>query len=224
MIAMGKFSPRPALFCRRKLESLWRRAVSTARARFRGNPARRRHLPRLAAEIRCVRAILRRSRKAFSRAWPGRTRTRLNHRAVPPYPYPPVTHEPKIAALSAKFSQGGLHPFHLPLGILLDEKDGKPTPTSICIRCDAFDGFPCLLNGKADAQVICVDPTLAAHPNFYAAHQRLCHQSSIPIPRMQRSARSKCIRNGTTEIYAADIVVVACGALILRSAAAAFGK
>ena len=31
--------------------------------------------------------------------------------------------------------------------------------------CDAFDGFPCLLNGKADAQVMCVDPTLAAHTN-----------------------------------------------------------
>jgi hypothetical protein len=34
------------------------------------------------------------------------------------------------------------------------------------IRCDAFDGFPCLLNGKADAQVICVDPTLKAYPNL----------------------------------------------------------
>jgi hypothetical protein len=36
----------------------------------------------------------------------------------------------------------GLHPFHLPLGIRFEERDGKPTPTSICIRCDAFDGFP----------------------------------------------------------------------------------
>ncbi len=54
----------------------------------------------------------------------------------------------------------------MPLGILLDEKNGKPTPTSICIRCDAFDGFPCLLNGKADAQVMCVDPALAAYPNL----------------------------------------------------------
>ena len=43
---------------------------------------------------------------------------------------------------------------------------GKSTPTSICIRCDAFDGFPCPLNGKADAQVICVDPALKAHPNL----------------------------------------------------------
>ena len=37
-------------------------------------------------------------------------------------------------------------------------------PSSACIRCDAFDGFPCLTNGKADAQIICVDPALA-HPN-----------------------------------------------------------
>ena len=79
-----------------------------------------------------------------------------------PFPYPPVSHEPRIQALSdSRCAAQGLHPFHLPLGILLDEKDGKPTPTSICIRCDAFDGFPCLLNGKADAQVMCVDPALA---------------------------------------------------------------
>lgn len=83
-----------------------------------------------------------------------------------PFPYPAVSHEPRVRALSERLSAGGLHPFHLPLGILLDEKDGKPTPTSICIRCDAFDGFPCLLNGKADAQVVCVDPALKAHANM----------------------------------------------------------
>jgi choline dehydrogenase-like flavoprotein len=71
------------------------------------------------------------------------------------FPYPAVTHEPRIAALHDRLTQDGLKPFHLPLGILLDEKNGRPTPTSICIKCDAFDGFPCLLNGKADAQVVC---------------------------------------------------------------------
>ncbi len=85
-----------------------------------------------------------------------------------PYPYPLVSHEPSIQALHDSLASDGLHPFHLPLGILLDERDGRPTPTSICIRCDAFDGFPCLLNGKADAQVMCVDPALAAHPNGLA--------------------------------------------------------
>ena len=83
-----------------------------------------------------------------------------------PYPYPAVKHEPKVAELSDKLTGIGLKPFHLPLGILLDQKeDGFATPTSTCIRCTAFDGFPCLLNGKADAQVICIDPMLAKHDN-----------------------------------------------------------
>lgn len=33
------------------------------------------------------------------------------------------------------------------------------------MRYSAFDGFPRLLNGKADAQVICIDPTLVKHGN-----------------------------------------------------------
>src|SRR5262249_24282275 len=58
----------------------------------------------------------------------------------------------------------GYHPFPLALGVLLDEENGKPKHTSACVRCDAFDGYPCLVNGKADAQIICVDPALQ-HPN-----------------------------------------------------------
>jgi choline dehydrogenase-like flavoprotein len=138
------------------------------------------------------------------------------------YPYPPVSHEPKIQALNDGLTERGLHPFHIPLGILLDEKNDKPTPTSICIRCDAFDGFPCLLNGKADAQVICIDPTLAAHPNVTL-------MTGAYVTRLGTDAGgghvSKVIveREGREEDYAADIVVVACGALssallLLRSA------
>ena len=36
-----------------------------------------------------------------------------------------------------------------------------PSRASVCIRCNRVDGFPCLVNGKADSQVICVDPVLA---------------------------------------------------------------
>ena len=41
---------------------------------------------------------------------------------------------------------------------------GRPARASACIRCDRVDGFPCLLDAKSDAQVICVDPALA-HDN-----------------------------------------------------------
>jgi choline dehydrogenase-like flavoprotein len=139
-----------------------------------------------------------------------------------PYPHPPVSHEPAIQALSDSFTADGLHPFHLPLGIKLDERNGKPTPTSICIRCDAFDGFPCLLNGKADAQVMCVDPTLATYPNV-----ELLLRAYVDRLETDASGRSvTCVhvtRDGAPERYTADIVVVACGALssallLLRSA------
>ena len=43
--------------------------------------------------------------------------------------------------------------------VLLDQDEhGEPTHTSACIRWDRVDGCPCLVNGKADAQTICVDP------------------------------------------------------------------
>lgn len=139
-----------------------------------------------------------------------------------PFPYPPVSHEPRVQALSASLQNDGLHPFHLPLGILLDEKDGKPTPTSICIRCDAFDGFPCLLNGKADAQVMCVDPALKAHPNLTLLTG--AYVSTLETDATGRKVTAVNVtRHGEQERYTADIVVVACGALssallLLRSA------
>ncbi len=130
-----------------------------------------------------------------------------------PYAYPPVEHEPRIQELSDLLTREGLHPFHLPLGIKLDQnKDGSATTYSPCIRCDAFDGFPCAINAKADAQVICVDPTRAAHPNFTLL-------TGAYVTRLETDAtggsvrRVHVIRDNQFEQYSADVVVVACGAL-----------
>ncbi|HLW24182.1 MAG TPA: GMC family oxidoreductase [Steroidobacteraceae bacterium] len=142
--------------------------------------------------------------------------------ASTPYPYPAVAHEPAIERLSEGLIREGLHPFHLPLGIRLDERNGKPTPTSICIRCDAFDGFPCLLNGKADAQVMCVDPALAAHPNLELL--TLAYATRLETDTSGRHVTGVLVeRGGTLERYHAGVVVLACGALssallLLRSA------
>ena len=78
-----------------------------------------------------------------------------------PFPYPAMSHEPRVEQLSADLERAGLHPFHLPLGIMIDEGDPARSP---CIRCDTCDGFPCLLYAKADAQVVCVEPALQ-YPN-----------------------------------------------------------
>ncbi len=139
-----------------------------------------------------------------------------------PYPHPPVSHEPAIAALSQSLERIGLKPFHLPLGIRLDEVDGKPTPRSPCIRCSFFDGFPCPMNAKSDAQVICIDPTLAAYPNVTlltgAYASRLVTDATGRIV-----TAVEVTRGGVGETYSAGTVVVAAGALssallLLRSA------
>ena len=139
------------------------------------------------------------------------------------YPFAAVKHEPKVAELSDRLEGIGLKPFHLPLGILLDQKeDGFATPTSICMRCSAFDGFPCLLNGKADAQVMCIDPMLALHPNVTLLTG--AYVSRLSTDATGRRVESVHVeRDGRQETYAAGTVVVACGSLssallLLRSA------
>ena len=78
-----------------------------------------------------------------------------------PYPFPAVSHEPRIQQLSDDLAKVGLHPFHAPCGILLDEAN---LPYSKCVRCNNCDGFPCLVHAKSDAEVIAVRPALE-HPN-----------------------------------------------------------
>lgn len=73
------------------------------------------------------------------------------------YPFPAVSHEPYIQKLSDQLKSLKLHPFHLPLGIQLNEKDRENSP---CIRCDTCDGFPCLVHAKSDAHICCVRPAL----------------------------------------------------------------
>src|SRR6476620_9980161 len=82
-------------------------------------------------------------------------------RASRAYPFPAVTHEPRIQQLSDDLERAGYHPFHAPCGIRLLEGD---KPNSVCIRCATCDGFPSLVLGKSDAEVFGVRPALK-HPN-----------------------------------------------------------
>jgi choline dehydrogenase-like flavoprotein len=128
-----------------------------------------------------------------------------------PYPHPPVSHEPRIQELHDALKREGYHPFPLPVGILLDESNGKPTHRSRCVRCDAFDGYPCLVNGKADAQIICVEPALD-HDNVTLLTNAFVQRLETD-PSGRSVAKVHVEREGNREAFAADIVVVACGAL-----------
>ena len=143
------------------------------------------------------------------------------------YRYPPVQHEPRIQQLSDDLEKQGLHPFHLPIGVrLTQDAHGMATRDSVCIRCDRVDGFPCLLGGKADAQVICVDPALQ--------HDNVRLVTRAHVTRLETDGGGRAVTAVVTEIgdpdggvetvrFSADVVVVAAGAvnsaaLLLRSA------
>ena len=136
-----------------------------------------------------------------------------------PYPYPAVSHEPRVQKLHDDLVRIGQRPFHLPLAVDLDESNSEKSP---CVRCSHLDGFPCLVDGKADAHVRCIRPALR-HPNVTLETNAKVVQletdtlgSTVTGVVVERAA-------GRQEIYRSDIVVVSCGAvnsalLLLRSA------
>ncbi len=135
-----------------------------------------------------------------------------------PYPHPAVSHEPRMQQLSDDFERLGLKPFHVPLGIMLDETNRH---ASACIRCNTCDGYPCLVNAKSDTQTCCVDVALT-FPNV----SLLTNTRALRLE-TNGSGRevTKVIvdHNGVVEELSANIVVVSCGAinsaaLLLRSA------
>ena len=129
------------------------------------------------------------------------------------YAYPPVSHEPRIQQLSDDLEKLGLHPFHLPIGVNLDEAEpGRAARTSVCVRCDRVDGFPCLLNAKSDSQVICVDPVLS--------RDNVTLVTGANVQRLETDDSGGSVTgvvtlldDGTTTTFTGDIVVVACGAV-----------
>src|ERR687891_2422782 len=135
-----------------------------------------------------------------------------------PYPFPAVSHEPRIQKLHDDLVSTGHQPFHLPVGVNLDEQNPEK---SACIRCTRLDGFPCLVDAKADSHVLCIRPALR-HPNVTLL-------TNAHVERLETDANGRVVtgvvvdRNGERETYSADVVVVSCGAtnsalLLLRSA------
>lgn len=135
-----------------------------------------------------------------------------------PYPHPPVSHEPRIRELGEDFARSGLHPFHTPLGVMLDE---SAPHASRCIRCNTCDGFPCLLHAKSDAQVVAVDPALSCSNVTLLTDAYAERLETSPSGR--EVTRVVVRKNGTRSAFSAGLVAISCGAinsaaLLLRSA------
>ena len=94
-------------------------------------------------------------------------------------------------------------------------------PYSACVRCANCDGFPCVVHAKSDAEVIGVRPALE--------HANVTLLTNTKVVKLETDDAGTTVsnvvaeRDGSTETFTADIVVVACGAantahLLLASA------
>jgi choline dehydrogenase-like flavoprotein len=138
--------------------------------------------------------------------------------ASAPYPFPAVSHEPRMQRLSDDLAGAGLRPFPVPLGVRLVETDRDRSP---CIRCNTCDGYPCLVNAKSDAHLTCIEPALE-YPNVTLL-------TGAKALRLETSASGREVtrvvvdHRGEQTVFSGDVVVASCGAinsaaLLLRSA------
>jgi choline dehydrogenase-like flavoprotein len=138
--------------------------------------------------------------------------------ASAPYPHPAVSHEPRIQQLADDLAAAGLHPFHAPCGVMLDEAN---MPYSTCVRCATCDGFPCLVHAKSDAEVLAVRPALEYSNVTLMTNARVVALRTSPSGSEVTEVEAEV--DGAPETFSAGVVVVSCGAansakLLLASA------
>jgi choline dehydrogenase-like flavoprotein len=123
------------------------------------------------------------------------------------YPFPALSHEPRIQQLSDDLAAAGYHPFHAPCGVMLNEANRA---YSACARCQNCDGFPCVLGAKSDAEVLGVRPALE--------HDNVTLRTNAEVVKLSTDGSGRRVTevvvasNGGFESVAADIVVMAAGA------------
>ena len=135
-----------------------------------------------------------------------------------PFPYPPIEHQGRIAVVVERLRELGLHPSHLPLGLL---RPGEPDG---CILCNTCNSYPCKLRAKSDADVCGVSPAIehdavTLWTNSYA--ERLLTNGAG-----NKVIAAEVVRDGESVRVEASLFVVSCGAvnsaaLLLRSASSA---
>jgi choline dehydrogenase-like flavoprotein len=132
-----------------------------------------------------------------------------------PYPYPAVPHAPGMASLASRLRGMGLHPSHLPLGII------NPGDANGCRLCNTCNSFVCRIHAKSDADIIAVRPA-TSYPNV-TLWTNTTARRILPDPSGRRAETVEIERNGAVEHVSANTMVVSCGAinsaaLLLRSA------
>ena len=134
------------------------------------------------------------------------------------YPFPPISHEPRIAEVFQTLKTRGLKPYPAPMGVRLNEAAMHASP---CIRCATCDGYPCMVGAKSDADVLGVRPVMDK--------SNVTLVTEAKVLRLLTSASGREVSGVVADVkgepttFTGDIVVVSCGAvnsaaLLLRSA------
>lgn len=134
------------------------------------------------------------------------------------FPFPAMSHEPRIQEVAGALAARGFKPSYTPLGIRINEAQPHLSP---CIRCSTCDGYPCLVHAKSDAEVAAVRPVMG--------RDNVTLLTDARVERLRTNATGTEITGAETVLagervtFSADLVVVACGAinsaaLLLRSA------
>jgi choline dehydrogenase-like flavoprotein len=127
------------------------------------------------------------------------------------YPYPPVSHSRRIQQISDDLTAAGYHPFHAPSAVLLDETPGSnPFRSTLpCVKCSTCDGFPCMMQAKADAETIALKPilnlpnvTLMTNAEVIALSQETGRVSGVLV-----------LHDNDVATYTAETVILAAGAV-----------
>jgi choline dehydrogenase-like flavoprotein len=132
----------------------------------------------------------------------------------PPYPYAAIPHADLMLELTDGMRKQGLHPFHLPLGLI---NPGEPEGCILCAYCNSF---PCQYHRKSDAEVCALKPALE-HSNVTLWTNTFAERL-ITDPSGTQVVAVDVNRNGVRERLTASRFIVSCGAvnsaaLLLRS-------
>jgi choline dehydrogenase-like flavoprotein len=132
-----------------------------------------------------------------------------------PYPYEPIPHARAMDVIVQRLREQGLHPSPLPLGLI------KPGEPGGCVLCNTCNSFPCRIQAKSDADVLCVRSAVG-NPNVTLwtsafARRLLTDASGGKVEAVEIE------RAGQVVTIGAATVIVSCGAvnsaaLLLRSA------
>jgi choline dehydrogenase-like flavoprotein len=132
-----------------------------------------------------------------------------------PFPFAPIPHSAGMAEIVEGLCRQGLHPSHLPLGLI------RPSEAGGCVLCSTCNSFPCRIHAKSDAEVCGITPALSC-PNVEMwtdarALRLFTNAAGTKVEGVEIERGGETIRVG------ASLIVVSGGAvnsaaLLLRSA------